>query len=224
MMRACVLAAALTAPAFAGPSVTIDLTGLRIQNGLNQTRSSAPATIDPALRYRVQTTGLVRGTSGLMATLFPSPTPLAQVLDAFSPGSSAGLNSVVCNPSGALPFAAPPQTQSGVTTLGVLSVTYALTLQATIDAAGVASFSITDVVLQPSFLVGALQFTSGSTVISVTSCVADFTRDCFIDSDDFVAFVGAFQAGDISADTDASGFIDSDDFVTFVASFIAGCD
>lgn len=223
MIRSFVLAAALTAPAFAGPSVTIDLTGLRIQNGLNQSRSSAPATIDPAFRYRVQTSGLVRGTSGLMATLFPNPTPLAQVLDTFSPGSSASLDSSVCNPTGALPFAAPPQTQSGVTTLGVLSVTYALTLQATIDAAGVASFAITDVVLQPSFLVGSLQFTSGSTVLTVAPCVADFTNDCFIDSDDFVAFVGAFQAGDLSADADASGFIDSDDFVAFVASFTAGC-
>jgi hypothetical protein len=224
MIRSLVLAAALAAPAFAGPSVTIDLTGLRIQNGLNQSRSSAPATIDPALRYRIQTSGLVRGTSGLMATLFPNPTPLAQVLDTFNPGSSAGLNSVVCNATGTLPFVAPPQTRSGVTELGILSVTYALTLQATIDATGLASFAITDVVLQPSFLVGALQFTSGSTVISVVSCVADFTNDCFIDSDDFVAFIGAFQAGDLSADTDASGFIDSDDFVTFIASFTVGCD
>ncbi len=90
MMRVCLLAAALTAPAFAGPSVTIDLTGLRIQNGLNQSRSSAPATIDPALRYRVETSGLVRGTSGLMATLFPQPTPLAQVLETFSRARARG--------------------------------------------------------------------------------------------------------------------------------------
>jgi hypothetical protein len=224
MIRSVVFAAALAAPAFAGPSVTIDLTGLRIQNGLNQSRSSAPATIDPALRYRVQTSGQVRGTSGLLATLFPNPTPLAQVLDTFSPGSSASLDTIVCNPTGTLPFAAPAQTQSGVTELGILSVTYAITLQATIDAGGIASFSITGVVLQPTFLVGALQFTSGSTVISAVACVGDFTRDCFIDSDDFVAFIAAFEAGDISADADASGFVDSDDFVTFVASFTVGCD
>ncbi|MDX2017163.1 MAG: S8 family serine peptidase [Planctomycetota bacterium] len=65
-------------------------------------------------------------------------------------------------------------------------------------------------------------------------CPADFDASGFADVDDFVAFVGAFEAGCVeagapdaacprSADVDSSGFIDVDDFVAFVDAFTRGC-
>lgn len=65
--------------------------------------------------------------------------------------------------------------------------------------------------------------TSSATFNALPPCAADFDRSCFLDSDDFSAFVGAFIAGQPSADFDQTGFIDSDDFVAFVRSFEAGC-
>jgi hypothetical protein len=65
--------------------------------------------------------------------------------------------------------------------------------------------------------------TSSATFNALPPCRADFDNSCFLDSDDFAAFVSAFVAGDLSADFDQTGFIDSDDFVAFVAEFSAGC-
>jgi hypothetical protein len=56
-----------------------------------------------------------------------------------------------------------------------------------------------------------------------TSCAADFDGSGFVDTDDFDAFVRAFQDGDIIADFDGSGFVDTDDFDAFVRAFEAGC-
>ncbi|MDX2017073.1 MAG: hypothetical protein SFY95_05445 [Planctomycetota bacterium] len=66
------------------------------------------------------------------------------------------------------------------------------------------------------------------------ACVADFDGSGFLDSDDFVAFVGQFTLGcdapgspdagcTRSADFDGTGFVDSDDFVAFVQAFASGC-
>ncbi|MDX2018124.1 MAG: S8 family serine peptidase [Planctomycetota bacterium] len=54
-------------------------------------------------------------------------------------------------------------------------------------------------------------------------CPADFDLSGFVDSDDFIAFTIAFEAGDPSTDFDGSGFIDSDDFIFFADRFAAGC-
>ncbi len=54
-------------------------------------------------------------------------------------------------------------------------------------------------------------------------CSADFDRSGFIDTDDFTAFVLAFEAGTDDADFDVSGFVDTDDFTAFVLAFEAGC-
>lgn len=61
-------------------------------------------------------------------------------------------------------------------------------------------------------------------VFSATcACPSDFDGTGFVDSDDFDAFVTAFEAGLDSADFDGTGFVDSDDFDAFVAAFEAGC-
>ncbi|MCK6476165.1 MAG: S8 family serine peptidase [Phycisphaerales bacterium] len=55
------------------------------------------------------------------------------------------------------------------------------------------------------------------------SCPADFDGSGFLDSDDFDAFVAAFEAGDESADFDGSGFVDVEDYNGYVVAFEAGC-
>ncbi|HLO39846.1 MAG TPA: LamG-like jellyroll fold domain-containing protein [Phycisphaerales bacterium] len=65
------------------------------------------------------------------------------------------------------------------------------------------------------------QVTSDPATVSV--CGADFDCSGFVDTDDFSAFVSAFEAGDEAADFDDSGFVDTDDFTAFVTSFEAGC-
>jgi YVTN family beta-propeller protein len=57
----------------------------------------------------------------------------------------------------------------------------------------------------------------------INVCAADFDGTGFVDTDDFDAFVGAFEAGDESADFDGTGFVDTDDFDAFVRAFEAGC-
>ncbi len=54
-------------------------------------------------------------------------------------------------------------------------------------------------------------------------CIADFDKSRFVDTDDFDAFVRAFEAGDPAADVDGSGFTDTDDYDFFVARYEAGC-
>ncbi|GMV27753.1 MAG: hypothetical protein AMXMBFR58_37840 [Phycisphaerae bacterium] len=55
------------------------------------------------------------------------------------------------------------------------------------------------------------------------SCPADFDGTGFVDTDDFTAFVLAFEAGTDDADFDGTGFVDTDDFTAFVLAFEAGC-
>lgn len=54
-------------------------------------------------------------------------------------------------------------------------------------------------------------------------CNADFDDTGFVDTDDFSAFVDAFDRGDGRADVDLSGFVDTDDFTQFVLAFSQGC-
>ncbi len=58
---------------------------------------------------------------------------------------------------------------------------------------------------------------------TLANCRADFDGSGFVDTDDFDAFVHAFEAGTDDADFDQSGFVDLDDFVDFVHAFEAGC-
>lgn len=54
-------------------------------------------------------------------------------------------------------------------------------------------------------------------------CPSDFDDTGFVDTDDFDAFVQAFEAGSPTADFDVSGFVDTDDFDAFVEAFEEGC-
>lgn len=54
-------------------------------------------------------------------------------------------------------------------------------------------------------------------------CPADFDFSGFVDTDDFDAFVQAFEAGAGSADVDSSGYVDTDDYDVFVRAYEQGC-
>lgn len=54
-------------------------------------------------------------------------------------------------------------------------------------------------------------------------CAADFDGSGFVDIDDYIAFMVAFDAGQTAADYDGSGFVDLDDFDAFVREFEEGC-
>jgi hypothetical protein len=62
-------------------------------------------------------------------------------------------------------------------------------------------------------------FWAGATYL----CPSDFDNSGFVDTDDFTAFVTAFEIGLDSADFDQTGFVDTDDFTAFVLAFEAGC-
>jgi hypothetical protein len=52
---------------------------------------------------------------------------------------------------------------------------------------------------------------------------SDFDKSGFVDTDDFTAFVTAFELGDERADFDRTGFVDTDDFTAFVLRFENPC-
>lgn len=64
---------------------------------------------------------------------------------------------------------------------------------------------------------------NGEADICESGCKADFDGSGFVDTEDFDAFVRAFEAGTQDADYDESGFVDTEDFDAFVRGFEAGC-
>jgi opacity protein-like surface antigen len=79
----------------------------------------------------------------------------------------------------------------------------------------------------PGFFYGAnfwqIGFDDAVVTGEITSCPADFDGSGFVDTEDFDAFVRAYEAGDDSADFDGTGFVDTDDFDAFVRAFETGC-
>jgi hypothetical protein len=226
-----VTAVALSPCALAQQSVTIDLTGVRIQHNLGQSRSSAPATISPAHLYDYEIDGMVRGQGGVLGTMYPNPTPLADVMEALSPGSSDGLTGAAYNCDGTHPFGLSGYTTSGSTVLLGITVTYGMTLSVGIDAADHAFFTLTNVVLSPSLLVGSLIFTSGEATVTRRAdfCYANCdgsTVAPVLNVDDFLCFINSFATGDPYANCDCSTVepaLNVDDFLCFINRFAAGC-
>jgi hypothetical protein len=64
---------------------------------------------------------------------------------------------------------------------------------------------------------------NGDGKADICTCPADFDQTGFVDTEDFDAFVRAYELGDQSADFDQTGFVDTDDFDAFVVAFEAGC-
>ncbi len=55
------------------------------------------------------------------------------------------------------------------------------------------------------------------------SCVADFNNDGFVNTQDFIAYLGAWSAGDSSADINGDGLVNTQDFIAFLGLWVAGC-
>ncbi|MBX7135681.1 MAG: hypothetical protein K1X67_23685 [Fimbriimonadaceae bacterium] len=151
-------------------STTIDITGVQFRNATNQSRSSVTP-ISPAFLYDYQITGSARGVNGALGLLYPNPTPLATIFESLAPGSSALLQGQGANIAGTHPFPIANQRIDGNTVISGITVTYGFDIAISINAAGIVSFSLTNVVLTPAFLVGYIQITSGTVFISRTSGV-----------------------------------------------------
>jgi hypothetical protein len=214
----------LATAAGAADSVSIDLTGVEIRNATNQSRSSAPATIDPAYRYFIDFSEdtMVRGVSGLLALRYPNPTPLADIMEEFEPGSSAALHSSVINPNGTHPFGLTADDVGGTTVISGITVTFSMTLSAAINADDTASFSLTNVVVSPASLVGAMRFTSGSVMIT-RGCVGDINDDGGVDGADVEAFFSLWENGEPLADLNQDGGVDGGDVEFFFLRWESGC-
>ncbi len=70
--------------------------------------------------------------------------------------------------------------------------------------------------------IGWVNLDNNSDFVSA-ACRADFDGTGFVDTDDFTAFVLAFEDGDDRCDVDGTGFVDTDDFTAFVNAFELGC-
>ncbi|MFN0132831.1 MAG: GC-type dockerin domain-anchored protein [Phycisphaerales bacterium] len=231
MRHALVLALlGLPAATLAQQSVTINLTDVRLQNGLAQTRSSAPSTISPSFRYTYAISGSAVGSGFILGTLFPNPTPLAQIFETLQPGSSAFLNGTADNCPGTHPVSLSDQPLSGSQVLLGITINFAANLTTGIDASNFATFSLTNVVLTPSSLVGSLRITTGSAVITrvplcPTNC-DNSTSPPVLNVNDFICFLNKFSTGDVSANCDCSAVppvLNVNDFVCFSNQFAAGC-
>lgn len=226
----CAGVAAAAGVAFGQQSTTINLAGLRIQNGLNQSASSAPNTISPAFDYHYQITAMVHGTGLVFGGLFPNSISLATVLETLSAGSSSVLSGDFTNCPGTHPIDPPPTTTSGSQVELGITINYSFTTSFQISAANIASFSLTNVVLSPSALIGTLVFDSGTaTLTRVYVCPANCdgsTTAPVLNVADFTCFLQKFANGDPVANCDCSTgtpFLNVADFTCFLQKFAQGC-
>jgi hypothetical protein len=213
---------ALVASASAQQEVGINLTGLKLQNGLSQSRSSAPATITPARWYTYEINGSVRGSGGLLAILYPSPIPLAELIESFQKGGSAALSGTTCNPSGAHPMTFLDEELGGEAPVGPVTAEVRVHLRAGIDPSNFAFFEMTDVVVTPS-LVGSMTFTGGTVLVTRIACPADINGDHALNLADFGAFQTAFALARPIGDFNCDGTMNLADFGAFQTAYALGC-
>ncbi|MCC6971707.1 MAG: hypothetical protein IT434_15960 [Phycisphaerales bacterium] len=220
---ALVALATLMSSAMADGQAVINLAGLKIKHATNQTKSSSPDTIDAGPRYSYVVDGMVKGDSGLLAVLYPSPTPLATILESFQPGSSEALAGAVNNLAAAHPVVLLDQTFSGTTVILSVTVNFSARFTVGIDAGNNAYFSLTSVVIDPSIIVGSMSFTSGTATIKRVACAADSNCDGFVNGDDFDLFATWFDTASPRGDFNRDGFVNGDDYDLFAEAFEAGC-
>jgi hypothetical protein len=211
-MLACVAGAGW---AWAAESVTIGLTGVQIRNATNQSRSSAPGTIDPANNYTVtysaDTRIRGRGEGGfaiyILPTLFPNPVTLDQLVQTLSgdPAADFPETTQAPNPPGTHPAVLINDVLSGTASQSGVTLTFSANLGAQIGSDNIASFNITDVVLTTSsslIRAGYLEFTAGSITVTRNPIVGptcdsiDVNNDgSLFDPTDVDAFLSIFSEG-----------------------------
>lgn len=215
----------------------INLAGVQLRHATNQSRSSSPDAIDPGYAYHYVVTGTARGTSGILALLFPSATPLAQILETLQPGSSSMLSGETYTPTGTHPVQVTSQRLDGSTVLLGTTVTAGATIAAGIDASHFAYFTITDVVMLPNtgfIQLGALLFVSGTATLTRLPAVpADMNGDGVVNNFDIDPFVlaltdlAAYEAlygrnPIYSGDVNRDGALDNFDIEPFVDCLTGG--
>lgn len=218
------LALACASPALAAETVSIPINGVRIQNNLAQSRNSGAQTINAAFRYSIRFSGdtTASGAGGILAALYPSPTPLSEIMNDLAPGTDPLAPQSATNPPGTLPASLPSQTTNQTSVLSGINVTFGMTINAGADATGVCSFSLSGVVISPSILVGSLLINQGSIIVS-THCIADLTLDQAVTIDDLLAFLIYFEDGNAAGDMNRDDAITIDDLLIMLENFEDGC-
>jgi len=138
---------------------------------------------------------MVRGRGAIFGSLYSTPEPLATVLEELAPGSSAVLDQTMPNFSGTFPFAVTGQRVEGETEILALQIHYGLTISAGFDAAGITSFSFTDVILTPTY-VGYFEITTGTATITRVPGVLAGTLDLDGFTGDASTLKGEFELRD----------------------------
>ena len=54
-------------------------------------------------------------------------------------------------------------------------------------------------------------------------CIADFNDDGIVNTLDFLAFLNAYNAGDMRADVNGDGILNTLDFLVFLNAYNEGC-
>ncbi len=215
----------LAGHALAASDVSIDIVGVQLRNATNQTRTSSPATIDPAFRYNYAMNGvMVKGVGGVLGILYPNPVTLESVLNSLG-GDAFATEAVLANPSGELPATLVDETFTGSTVQFGVTFNFSAHLTTSINSAGIAAFSFTQVAItssNPLVQPGYLQVTAGTVNISV-GCIADFDLDGGVSGGDVAAFFAAYEQGLPEADVDGSGGIEGTDVAVFFEHFEQGC-
>ncbi|VAX39809.1 hypothetical protein MNBD_PLANCTO03-1971 [hydrothermal vent metagenome] len=70
---------------------------------------------------------------------------------------------------------------------------------------------------------GTLADTNDNGIPDICECVADFNNDGSVDTQDFLAFLNAWNAGESSADINGDGLVNSQDVLAFLNLWNAGC-
>ena len=54
-------------------------------------------------------------------------------------------------------------------------------------------------------------------------CLGDFNNDGYVNGNDYDAFAGVFEIGDVAADVNADGYVNGNDYDAFAEAFEGGC-
>jgi len=158
----------------------------------------------------------------VLGSLYPTATPLSEIMADLAPGTDPLAPQSATNPSGTLPASLPTQAIDQTTTLAGVGVTFRMTINAGADASGVCSFSLTNVVISPALIVGSLTINQGSIIVS-SHCIADLTLDQAVTIDDLLAFLVYFEDGNVAGDMNRDDAITIDDLLVMLVNFEDGC-
>jgi hypothetical protein len=162
--------------AMAQTSATINSTGMELRCQLfgpcfpNQSRNSSanpspagPAQfVNPASGYSYDIQGTVT-TTGIIGSIIPSGSTIAQMLDTLRPGASKLTRGWVRNPEGTIPTNIYSQRFDGT----FAGLTVGVTLVVRVTATGTAFFEITNITIPLGSLAGTLRINAGTTNVTV---------------------------------------------------------